>query len=305
MKKALIIGIYGFAGSYLRRELEQYYDCYGVDVMSKDDKVKALDMTDYAQAESIIAEVKPDYVFNLAGQASPNISWERINFTMELNVNLSINILEACRKHCPKARILLIGSANQYDLSQASGSLVDENTQLINNSPYAVSKNTQEAMVKLYVKKYGMDVIMTRSFNHIGAGQKVGFVITDYCKRIVDLERGKIETFTYGNLDSWRDFSDVRDVVKAYRLLGEKGKTGEIYNVGSGKSSYIRDLVGYLVSKSSEASRLTELPPRLTDEDLVHYAADITKLQQDTGFEPQCDLTSTLDGVLESFRSAE
>lgn len=304
MKKALIIGIYGFAGSYLRQELEQYYDCYGVDVVSRDDKVEALDMTDYTQAESVISRIKPDLVFNLAGQASPMISWEKINFTMELNVNLSVNILEACRKHCPESRILLVGSANQYDLSQSSEPFVDENIPLVNNSPYAVSKNTQEALVKLYVKKYGMDVIMTRSFNHIGVGQKVGFVITDYCKRIVDLERGDIETFTYGNLDSWRDFSDARDVVKAYRLLAEKGVSGEIYNVGSGKSSYIRDLVGYLVSKSEKASQATTLPERLDDDALVHYAADITKLKNDTGFEPSYDLYSTLDEILESFRKA-
>ncbi len=302
MKKALIIGIYGFAGSYLRQELEQYYDCYGVDVMSRDDKVEALDMTDYAQAEAVIERIKPDLIFNLAGQASPMISWERINFTMELNVNLSVNILEACRKHCPEARILLIGSANQYDLSQSSQPLVNEFTPLVNNSPYAVSKNTQEALVKLYVKKYNMDIIMTRSFNHIGVGQKVGFVITDYCKRIADLERGEIATFSYGNLDSWRDFSDARDVVKAYRLLAERGVSGEIYNVGSGKSSYIRDLIGYLVSKSEKASALTVLPARLDDDALVHYAADISKLKKDTGFEPSYDLYVTLDEILESFR---
>lgn len=302
MKKALIIGIYGFAGSYLRKELEQYYDCYGVDVISREEKVYALDMTDYSQAESVISEIKPDYVFNLAGQASPMISWEKINFTMELNVNLSVNILEACRKHCPSARILLIGSANQYDLTKSSSEFTSEDTPLVNNSPYAISKNTQEALVNLYIKKHNMDVIMTRSFNHIGVGQKVGFVVTDYSKRIVDLERGEIDTFKYGNLDTWRDFSDARDVVRAYRLLAEQGKSGEIYNVGSGKSFYIRDLIGYLVSKSDKASSLTTLPVRLEDNELIHYAADITKLKTDTGFIPEYDIYKTLDEILESFR---
>lgn len=303
MKKALIIGIYGFAGSYLRKELEQYYDCYGVDVISKDDRVRAVDMTDYSQAEEVIADIKPDYIFNLAGQASPMISWEKINFTMELNVNLSINILEACRKHCPSARILLIGSANQYDLSKSSNEFTSEDTPLVNNSPYAISKNTQEALVKLYVKKHNLDVIMTRSFNHIGVGQKVGFVVTDYSKRIVDLERGELETFNYGNLDTWRDFSDARDVVCAYRLLAELGKSGEVYNVGSGRSFYIRDLIGYLVSKSEMAASKTTLPVRLDDSELVHYAADITKLKKDTGFEPKYDIYNTLDEILESFRA--
>lgn len=305
MKKALIVGVNGFAGKALRRELTETgtYDVVGADVFSTDDSVIAVDMTDPAASEKLIADTKPDIIFNLAGQASPMISWEKVNFTMKLNVDLSVNILEAVRKHCPEARMLFIGSANQYDLNALDCPEVGEDAPIVNNSPYSVSKNAQEALLKLMAKKYGLDVLFTRSFNHIGPEQRTGFVVTDYTDRIVKLEKGEMDTFTYGNLDSWRDFSDVRDVVRAYRLIAEKGVSGKIYNVGSGKSFYIRDLIGYLVEKSEAASTKTTLPVRLPDDELVHYRADITELTNDTGFEPQCDLWETLDSILVAFRN--
>lgn len=304
MKKALIIGINGFAGSYLRKELERSYDVYGADIASFDDKVTAIDMLDEKACDALFEQVKPDYVFNLAGQASPNISWEKINLTMHLNVDLSVNIVMACLKHCPNARILLIGSSNQYDISKCQNSegLLDEKTPLINDSPYAVSKNTQEAMIKLLCSKYNIDVIFTRSFNHIGRGQRKGFVVTDYCSRIASLENGEIDTFKFGNLDSWRDFSDARDVVHAYRLLAEKGQALETYNVGSGRSYYIRDMVGALIEKSELAMKKTTLPPRLSDDELIHYRSDNSKLYADTGFVAKYDVFDSLSEVLEEFR---
>lgn len=172
MKKALIIGINGFAGSYLRRELTGIYDVYGADINSFDDRVRAIDMLDEQACDKLFEDIKPDYVFNLAGQASPMISWEKTNFTMHLNVDLSVNIVKSCAVHCPQARILLVGSANQYDMNKVDGELVTESTPLVNDSPYSVSKNTQEALINLYARKYKLQVIFTRSFNHVGRGQK-------------------------------------------------------------------------------------------------------------------------------------
>lgn len=304
MKKALVIGANGFAGRYLRTELENSgYEFFGADVVSNgDDKIRAVDMLDTDASEQLIADIKPDFVFNLAGQASPNISWERINLTMHLNVDLSVNILSACAKHCPNSVILLIGSANQYDMEKAVDGLVGENTPLSSDSPYSVSKNTQEELVKLLSRKYNLNVILTRSFNHIGRGQREGFVITDYCARIAKLENGLIEPFNYGNLDSWRDFSDARDVVHAYRLIAEKGRSGEIYNVGSGKSFYIKDLIAHLVSLSEAASSKTTLPVYENSTESVHYRSDNSKLFADTGFEPVHDIYETLGEVLSEFR---
>ncbi|MBO7453079.1 MAG: NAD-dependent epimerase/dehydratase family protein [Clostridiales bacterium] len=301
--RVLLIGANGFAGKYLRQELESHdYEVFSVDAVTSDPSVRKVDMLDPVLSEEIIREASPDIIFNLAGQAAPSISWEKVLLTMHLNIDISVNILEAVRKICPKTRVILIGSANQYDGSKAVDGVISEETPLNNTSPYDISKNTQEEIVKMMASRYDLDVIMTRSFNHIGPGQKTGFVVTDYCQRIVDLENGKIDTFTFGNLDSWRDFSDVRDVVRAYRLIAEKGESGEIYNVGSGKSFYIRDIIGKLVEMSPLASSKVTLPSRLDDDKLVHVRADITKLQKATGFEAKCDIFETIKDVLESFR---
>ena len=303
MKKALVTGICGFAGSSLRRELEDAgYDVYGADIVSFDDKVSKIDLLDKEACSDLIGRIKPDIIFNLAGQASPIISWKDINLTMHLNVDLSVNMAEAVIKHVPGSRIVFIGSANQYDLKTCEDGLAGEDTAKVNNSPYAVSKNTQEDILRLMEKKYGLDMCFTRSFNHVGPGQKPGFVVTDYSLRIARLEAGLIDTFEYGDLDSWRDFSDVRDVTRAYRLIGESGKKGEIYNVGSGRSYYIRDLIGALVEMSPEASQKTSLPERLPDDALVHYRADIGKLQADTGFAPRFDVFETLPSILDAYR---
>lgn len=303
MKKALVIGAMGFAGSALVEELKDNgYDVIGSDIISDGESVIKADMLDKAEAFDLISKIRPDVIFNLAGQASPLISWKDINLTMHLNVDLSVNVAEAVLANCPDTTILYIGSANQYDMASYGKIEIDEACPLVDNSPYAVSKNTQEAILKLLIQKKGLKAVFTRSFNHIGPKQKEGFVVTDYCKRIAMLENGQIDTFEYGNLDSWRDFSDVRDVVRAYRLLGEHGRIGEVYNVGSGKSSYIRDMIGKLVEKSDKASSATVLPARLDDDSLPHFCADISKLHDDTGFEPQYDIDDTLISVLEAYR---
>lgn len=305
MSKALIIGAAGFAGRALRNELiDAGYDVICADVIPDDDSVIRVDMLDAKAADELIKDAKPDMIFNLAGQASPFLSWQKIALTMHLNVDLSVNICESVGRHCPGSRIVFIGSANQYDMSRVGADgLVDENIPLSSDSPYSISKNTQEEMLKLLGTKYSLDIVSTRSFNHIGPNQKPGFVITDYCMRIARLEAGLIDGFDYGNLDSWRDFSDVRDVVRAYRLIAQHGKTGEIYNVGSGKSFYIRDLIGALVDMSEDAKSKTVLPPRLPDDALVHYRSDNSKLYADTGFVSQKDImTDTLPYVLEAYR---
>lgn len=305
-KTALIIGCNGFAGNYLYKELEGAgYEVFGADVCEDKSKKNTfvVDMLDFSSCSKLFEQVKPDYVFNLAGQAAPSISWEKINLTMHLNVDISVNIALSVAKHCPKARILFIGSANQYDVSSSKDGLIGEDCPVNGTSPYDVSKNTQEVLVKLIAERFNLEYIFTRSFNHIGAGQKTGFVITDYSKRIVDLERGLIDTFSFGNLNSWRDFSDVRDVVRAYRLLAEKGVSGKIYNVGSGKSTYIRDMIGVLVENSDAAMEKVMLPKRLDDNELIHVRADISELQKDTGFEPSIDISNTLLEVLEYYRS--
>ena len=306
MSKALVTGICGFAGKSLRKELESSgYDVYGVDIVAADEKVFKTDLLDREATQQLIDELRPDVIFNLAGQASPIISWQDINLTMHLNVDLSVNIAESVRAVDPSIRMLFIGSANQYDMSHSEDGLIGEDSPKVSNSPYSISKNAQEDILDLMAARYGLDILMTRSFNHIGPQQRPGFVVTDYSQRIAQLEAGKIDTFTYGNLNSWRDFSDVRDVVRGYRLIAEKGQSGHIYNVGSGRSYYIRDLVGDLVAMSPAASEKTVLPERLPDNALIHYRGDISKLTLDTGYEPIYDARDALPEILNAYREME
>lgn len=305
MKSVGIIGINGFAGKYLKKELQSSgYEVWGVDIVSDDDDTIVADMLDPKAVEEIIREKKPDAVFNLAGQASPNVSWEKVILTMHINIDIAVNLIEAIRKHSPKTRLILIGSANQYDMRNLPDGPIDENAPQLAESPYDVSKSAQEGLVRVLGKKYDLDIILTRSFNHIGPGQKPGFVVTDYCQRIVDLERGNSDSIEIRSLDGWRDFADVRDTVTAYRLLMEKGQKGEIYNVGSGKAYYIHDIVSTLIGLSEKASAVAVLPPSKKDcSAFPKVYSDNSKLARDTGFAPKYPIEQTLKDVLESYRN--
>jgi len=304
MKTVGIIGINGFAGRYLRKELETSgYDVWGVDIQSFDDKTVQANMLDATAVDAIISEKKPDYLVNLAGQASPGVSWERVVDTMHMNIDISVNIIDAVRKHCPNTRMLFIGSANQYDTDTIKGP-INESAKQKSGSPYAVSKVAQESLLWLLAEKFNLDIIMTRSFNHIGPGQRPGFVVTDYCTRIVALERGESETMEIRSMDAWRDFADVRDTVRAYRLLLEKGHKGEVYNVGSGKAYYIQDIIASLISMSEVAKAKVTLPDSKKETGTANRNySDNGKIFAHTGFEPKIDICDTLKDVLNDYRS--
>ncbi len=304
MKNIGIIGICGFAGQYLKRELLSCgYEVWGVDIVSNGDDVISADMLDPEQVNKIVEEKKPDVIFNLAGQASPGVSWDDPIKTMHINVDIAVNLIDALRKYSPKTRLILIGSANQYDMRNIPAGAISEDAPQLAESPYDVSKSAQESLVRILGKKYGLDIIMTRSFNHIGPGQKTGFVVTDYCQRIVNLEEGVSDTVEIRSLDSWRDFADVRDTVRAYRLLMEKGHTGEIYNVGSGNAYYIHDIVSTLIGLSEKASACVVLPPsQKENSSFPRLYSDNSKIHEHTGFTPEYRIEQTLKDVLEDYR---
>jgi len=303
MKNVGIIGINGFAGQYLKRELlENGYSVWGVDVVASEDVICA-DMLDRQAVDRIMEEKKPDAVFNLAGLASPGASWDDPVKTMHINVDIAVNLMQAIHNHCPKARLILIGSANQYDMRNIPAGPIAEDAPQLAESPYDVSKTAQESLVRVLGRKYDLDIIMTRSFNHIGPGQKTGFVVTDYCQRIVDLESGRADSIEIRPLDSWRDFADVRDTVRAYRLLLEKGRKGEIYNVGSGKAYYIFDIVSSLINMSEKARSVAVLPASQKEaSQFPEVYSDNSKIFADTGFVPEYPIEQTLADVLNDYR---
>lgn len=255
MKKILIIGANGFVGGYLIKEhIDNGYeviaadkaDTFRYDYPISYEKINILDKE---MLDEIIKKYMPEYIVNLAAISSVGLSWKIPADTMNVNIIGTINILESVRENVPSARILLIGSSEEYIQKNVP---LKEEDQLDANNPYGISKIAQENIAKMYVERYGLNIVCTRSFNHTGVGQTDSFAIPSFCKQVAEIEKsGEPGKIYVGNLSAYRDISDVKDVVKVYRKLLEEGHE-LVYNVGSGKTHKIEDLLKYIVSLSNQ-----------------------------------------------------
>ena len=305
MKKALITGSEGFVGKYLRHELEQNgYEVTGLDLVSAP-KTLTVDLLDPEQVKQVIQSELPDCIFHLAGQANVGKSWQIPQRTMEINVNAAINLMEAIRHFCSDSKLLLVGSSDQYGNLRELGSSVSEDTPMNPMNPYAISKVMQEQMGKAYAKAYNLKVCMTRSFNHGGAGQKTGFMIPDFASGIVKVERGEHDCLRVGNLTSRRDFTHVKDVVRAYRLIAEKGTPGEVYNVGSGITYSAQEVLDRLIALSEAKIIVKQDPARMRPSDTPVICCNHRKLTEDTGWEPESNLNEILTDTITFYRQQE
>lgn len=301
--RALITGSQGFVGRYLRQELETNgYEVVGLDLQDAPDTIQA-DLLDTSQMKDIIFRVKPDAVFHLAGQADVAKSWKIPQKTMEINVIGTLNLLEAVRAFDTSVRIVLIGSSDQYGNLGEAGKSVSEALETKPQTPYAISKKAQEELAQVYVRVYEMNICMTRSFNHGGAGQRLGFLIPDFAAGIVAVERGQARSLKVGNLTSRRDFTHVKDVVRAYRLLAEKGWPGEVYNVGSGVTYSAQEILDKLCKMAHCSIPVEQDPERMRPSDMPVICCDHGKLTEDTGWEPQISLEEVLSDTLEEWRN--
>lgn len=300
--KALITGSEGFVGKYLRAELEAHgYDVTGLD-LAPGEKTVAVNLLEAEKIEALLAETKPEVIFHLAGQANVGLSWKKPAMTMEINLIAAVNLMEAARKYCPGCAIVLVGSSDEYGNLKEKGQLVSEETPLQPVTPYAISKIAQEQTGQAYARAYGMRICMTRSFNHGGAGQKTGFMIPDFAQGIVKVERGEEDAVCVGNLVSKRDFTHVKDIVRAYRLIAEKGKAGEIYNVGSGKTYSAQEVLDRLIAMAKAPVAVKQDPARMRPSDTPVICCDHSKLTRDTGWEPEIPLDVILKDTLEWYR---
>lgn len=290
--KILVTGAYGFAGSHLlellRSKKHEIYPPH----------VDLLNATDVA---AHIGNKQFDGVIHLAAIASAGDSFNSPGKILRNNILAELNLLEALRARQSKARILILGSADEY--GRGSSKPVHERTPLLPISPYAVSKIGQDFLALQYHLAYGMAIIRVRPFNHIGERQALGFVVPDFAKQIVDIEKsGKPGVMNVGNLEPVRDFTDVKDMVRAYEVALEKGIPGEVYNIGSGKGVKIRNLLNRMIHLSTaritihvDQSRLRPDEPRLV--------CDPKKFQKLTGWEAQIPLEETLRRVLKYWRN--
>lgn len=305
MKKALITGSQGFVGHYLRRELEEHgYAVTGLDLKTGDSVIVA-DLLDGDVAKTIIAQEQPDMIFHLAGQANVRKSWELPRMTVELNVNAAINLMEAVRHEKPGCRMVLVGSSDQYGHLGEAGKLVSETLATQPQTPYAVSKKAQEEMASVYVKAYELNISMTRSFNHAGAGQGKGFLIPDFASGIVAVERGQQPCLRVGNLTARRDFTHVRDVVRAYRLIAEKGQAGEVYNVGSGITYSAEEILDKLCDLARCPISVEQDPAKMRPSDTPVICCDHSKLTAHTGWEPTISMDEILQEVMTYWREKQ
>lgn len=303
--RALITGSQGFVGRYLRRELEESgYEVVGLDIQPGEGAVQA-DLLNPEQLAAAVRQAEPDAVFHLAGQADVARSWKIPQRTMEINVLAAVNLMEAVRAFNPSVRMVLVGSSDQYGNLGEAGRMVSESLATHPQTPYAVSKKAQEEMARVYVRAYGMNICMTRSFNHGGAGQRLGFLIPDFASGIVKVERGEAKSLKVGNLTSRRDFTHVKDVARAYRLIGEKGKPGEVYNVGSGVTWSAQEILDKLCAMAVCPIPVERDPARMRPSDTPVICCDHTKLTTDTGWQPQIPLEDILSDTLREWRERE
>ena len=234
MKKALIIGAAGFVGSYLIDHIQKH--CIWSIVVTKMPQERLtlqgadvcdLDIMDPAAITELLEEKRPDYIFHLAAQSSVAVSWKNPGLTVDVNIKGSLNVLDAVRKLDYKPRVLLIGSGEEYGHLRQDEVPVGEDNVLRPGNIYAATKACQNMLGAIYARAYGMDVLMVRAFNHVGPNQSPVFVVADFCRQAAEIELGMREpVIRVGNLSARRDFSDVRDVVRAYAALMEKGKAG-------------------------------------------------------------------------------
>ena len=304
-KRALIFGVNGFVGAHLARELaSRGYEVCGSDLkegcaLPEVGRYASCDLADSEGVAKVVADAKPDYIVNLAAISSVGQSWRMPALAMRVNVEGALNVMEAARALETMPRVLLVGSSEEY--APKDGPL-NEGDPTVSNNPYGISKATQERFAALYAERYGLEVCLTRSFNHTGPGQNPNFVLPSWCKQAAAIERsGKPGRMTVGNLKAARDFSDVRDVVRAYRLILEGGRAGDAYNVGSGRALPLGELFQIVTGFCSQDIEVGIDPELIRPTDTPCICCDASKVRDELGWVPERNIEETLREIYEGF----
>lgn len=310
--KSLIIGGAGFVGAYLIQHLKDKLEHQvAVTKMEKEtipaEGVEVYDLNILVKEDivSLFQKVRPDYIFHLAAQSSVSVSWKNPQLTIDVNIKGAVNVLDALRGLDFKPRVLLIGSGEEYGHIRPGETPIGEDNNTRPGNIYAATKVCQNLFGKIYADAYQLDVMMVRAFNHVGPNQMPLFVVADFCKQVAEIEAGKKDAvIKVGNLSARRDFTDVRDVVRAYGLLIEKGKAGETYNIGSGHAITIEEILQMILKYSSAKINVEVDPQKLRPVDVPVIEADISKVTAETGWKPEILLENTIKETLDYWRRA-
>lgn len=310
MKKALVTGIAGFAGSHLAEFLlAEKFKVFGIshpehatkniDHIKNKLELLACDILDQKKVDAALATISPDYVFHLAASSSPAQSFKAPRETLENNIVGELNLLEALVQNKSKARILVIGSADEYGKIRERDLPADEVTPISPLSPYAVSKVAQDFLGLQFFLHHKLHIVRVRPFNHIGPRQFDAFVVSAFASQVARLEKEGGGTIRVGNLESWRDFTDVRDMVAAYHLALEAGLPGEVYNIGSGHAVKIADVLAMMITLAKVKIRIREDKKLFHPQDVKIIYCDARKFAKQTGWRPKIPIKTTLFDTIE------
>jgi len=300
--RVLVTGANGFVGRHLAAELNaQGHTALAFDVgpVAPESPMKEGATGDIAAPAAVKAAVRrlePDACVHLAGCAFVPAGASAPQLVLSINLMGTVHVLEAFRECNPRARLLVISSAQVYGSRARPGPLTEDDA-LEPDNLYGISKSAADQVGRLYATQYGMDVMTARPYNHIGPGQSPQFVVASFAHQLREFQRGAAKELRTGNLESRRDFTDVRDVARAYRLLLEKGRPGQAYNIASGNELGIGEILERMCAIAGVH------PPVIRDESLFrvdHFnpLLDITRLRKDTGWEPLIPLERTLRDIL-------
>ncbi len=294
--KALVTGAGGFVGPHLIDHLEQCGDeAVGFDLAN------GPDLRDSAAWSEAITKNAPDVIYHLAGWSDVGGSWKEPVSTFEINTMGTISILEAARK-AGTARVVLISSADVYGPVDQADLPITEQHPARPRSPYGASKQAAEAAAVQYWRGHKVPTVIARPFNHLGPGQSPKFIAPAFAGQIAAAEAGGTSQLRHGDLSPERDLTDVRDVVRAYRLLAEHGESGEVYNVCRSETVSMQQLLDCLLSKTDVPITQTPDPERFRPVEIPVLCGSFDKLQAATGWEPTIPLDETLTSVLTDAR---
>ena len=316
MRRVLVTGVTGFAGSHLVDYMLSRNDCeiFGIQRWrSRTENIEHFtsritllecDLRDATSTRDMLERVRPEWIFHLAAQSFVPTSWIAPTESLTTNVLAQVNLFEAVRRLKLECRIQLACSSEEYGLVLPNEVPIRETNPLRPLSPYAVSKVTQDMLGYQYWMSWKVDSVRTRGFNHEGPRRGPVFVASDFAKQIADIEKGrKPAVLSVGNLEARRDFSDVRDIVRAYWLALEKCEAGEVYNICSGKAWSIREVLDLLLGMTKTRIEVKQDPARLRPSDVPILLGDNSKFVKATGWQPTIPFEQTLRDMLEYWRA--
>ena len=317
MTKYLITGFSGFVSRHFLEYLTKHktaVSVLGIDLLPPSFKAKdfsglkwryeKIDLLEKRKVEDLLWKFRPDYILHLASYSSVAFSWKNPTLSFQNNTNIFLNLLEVVRKLGLQTRILAVGSSDEYGNVTPDDLPLKEDSPLNPVSPYAVARVSQELLAKIYVEGFGLDIIRTRSFNHIGPGQREIFVVSSFARQMVELEKRRQSSgrITTGDVSIIRDFVDVRDVVRAYDLLFQRGRTGEIYNICRGKGCSLKEIIRTMAVILEIKVAIKVDPELIRPSDNRIIIGSNKKIMKETGWQPKISLQQSLRDIIQYWR---